>query len=791
MTTEVTTSKRFNVPHSPRTNASLNCVRFLLTGILFLTLVQSPLPTHAQTPFSLDSAAAYLKTIAVDIGARPMGSPHERRAMEFALRKFREFGLNETYLMPIREAPAQLQTGSLNTRSGVAVGVLKGTSERIIVIGAHIDSDAPEVPGANDDGSGTAVVIELARVLSQRTNESTIVFALFGGEEKGLVGSKYFVENFPRMGEVALMLQVDMANGLGWLVPTIESDSGSSPEWLVRASYEELERLGHSGLFFPTHFFTLMDAMPGGGIGSDHQPFLEKNIPAIDFTSDFRDPIHTPQDNMENFRIEGLQRSGALIYALVERFDGGVPEETAGHYYLVQLGPWLLFFPLWSLKAFVGVALLLVAWTLFQLRHRRIRYESEQRPILPGLKLFLLMLILQTFVWLSENVVGLIAGVRYPWYADLDGYWILAFLGGMIGIWIGMQLAPRLNLRRDPYAYFLRSVVWLLLFLLPLSMVSARIALSPAMALFFLSLSMLVKKLALRWFFWIVSPHFMFQLFFGDGFGFLARVLHSSPELGIVGGIILHLVFILFFSLWAFPFLLGFAALWYETWESVLWLKRYRAVSGLAVATAAFAVCLAFLATRPAFSQEWKQSIWIEQEFDLNGKSATMTVRSPEYLSGTRIRYADRDTVLSSRDLAISFDGLPLPPEPWIMAEREVESHASDTVTTLTIRLHLTSRTRPYRMTATYSSLGGSIVDVNTPAAFTRTENTVAISWYSFPDTSLSVPLTITLKRGGGMKEKIEGIFVEEPVPVLIEKEGASFIRRAVFRQTTNLDTGS
>ncbi|MEX1274547.1 MAG: hypothetical protein WEE20_01345, partial [Bacteroidota bacterium] len=118
-------------------------MRFLLKGILCLTLVQGPLPAHAQTPFSLDSAAAYLKTIAVDIGARPMGSPNERRAMEFALGKFREFGLDEAYLMPIREAPTQLRTGFLNTQTGVVVGVVKGSTERIIVLGAHIDSDAP------------------------------------------------------------------------------------------------------------------------------------------------------------------------------------------------------------------------------------------------------------------------------------------------------------------------------------------------------------------------------------------------------------------------------------------------------------------------------------------------------------------------------------------------------------------------------------------------------------------------------------------------------------------------
>ena len=231
---------------------------------------------QSQTPFSTDSATAYLRTIAVDIGARPMGSPNERQAMEFALGKFRAFGLTETYLMPITEYPGFMGGGPTNTRSGVAVGVLRGTTSRIIVLGAHIDSADPDIPGANDDGSGSAVILELARVLSQRKNESTIVFALFGGEEAGLQGSKYFVKHFPDLDRVALMLQVDMANGSALLFPTLDASGRSAPEWLVRASYEEFKKLGYTGLHFPTDFFVFMGSMPGGGVGSDHEPFLEK-----------------------------------------------------------------------------------------------------------------------------------------------------------------------------------------------------------------------------------------------------------------------------------------------------------------------------------------------------------------------------------------------------------------------------------------------------------------------------------------------------------------------------------
>lgn len=777
------------MPHSSRINVSTNGVRFLVTGILFLIFVQRPLPAHPQTPFSLDSAAAYLKTIAVDIGARPMGSPNERRALQFALDKFREFGLNETYLMPIREAPAPLNAGLRNTNSGVAVGVLKGATDRIIVLGAHIDSDAPEVPGANDDGSGSAVIIELARVLSQRENESTILFALFGGEEKGLVGSKFFVENFPRIGNVALMLQVDMANGVDWLVPTIEAGKRSSPEWLVRASYEELERLGHSGLYFPTHFFTLMGLVPGGGIGSDHQPFLEKNIPAIDFTTDFRDPIHTPQDNFENFRIEGLKRSGDLIFALVERFDQGVPDETTGEFYLVQLGPWLFFFPLWMLTGVIVIAILLTIFALFQVRQRRVRYEPRERPTVPGLKLFLLMLILQAFVWLSENVVSVLTGVRYPWYASLDGYFVLAFLGGMIGVWVCLQIVPRLNLRRDPYGYFLRSAVWLVLFLILLSLLSVKGALYPATGLLFLSLAMLVKQPVLRWFFWLASPHFMFRLFFGDGFEFLARVLHSSPEVGIGTGFILHIVFILFFSLWAFPFLLGFAALWYETRESMVWVKQFGGWKGLASAGLFFVLWTMILAGRPAASEEWKQSIWVEQEFDLDKNTGTLKVRSPEYLAGTRIQYNDIDTMITSKQVAVSFNGLAVPDESWITATREVLSSESDSLTTLELRLHIRTKIRPYLLTITYSTAEG-IADVASAAAVTRTKNSVSISWYSFPDTSIIVPVTLTFPRGAPLSERIEGMFTGGPIKTTVERKGTHPIHRVLFRRTFKIDTG-
>jgi len=740
----------------------------------------------AQTPFSLDSASTYLRTIAVDIGPRTMGSPNERRAMEFAVNKFREFGLREAHIMTIKEFPGRRDSPPSNTNSGVAVGVLPGKTDRTIVLGAHIDSSEPEVPGANDDGSGCAVVLELARVLSQRKNESTFVFALFGGEERGLQGSRYFVEHFAALDKVALMVQVDMANGSDWLLPLVDAESLSAPEWLVTASYEEFGKLGYSGLSFPSHFLTLMGAMPGGGIGSDHEPFLEKNIPAIDFTSDPADPIHTPQDNYENFKPSGLKRSGDLVYKLVERFDGGVPEEKTGQYYLFQIGQSPFFIPRWAVRVFILLSLAATIIALVKVRLRRPVIDRAARPKIPGLKLFLLMLIIQTCVWLSENVVSLIKGVRHPWMADLGGYLVLGFVSGCIGIWISLQLAPKLRLRRDSYSYFLRSVIFLLVPFVLFSLQSYKLALYPATALLLLSLASLVRQPLFKLIFWLLSPLFMFRLFFSEGFGFLTRALYSSPEItpSVSAGLLLG--YIIFFSLWSFPFLLGFASIFFDSQADLLWLRGFRRRWGILGAGLAFVITVVVLSTQPSYTQYWRPGMWVEQRYDVDSTSGRLSVRSSEYLANTRLRFGSIDTTIQSLTSQFTDNRLLTPQEAWISAERGVEATAADSGTTFTMLIKLHAKYRPYTLRLTYSVGKHHIRDVATPLASSSSDNSLTIQWYSFPDTLLLIPLQFTVIGTDSVIERIEATFVEEPTHVKFENEnGAYVVRRATISKQT------
>jgi hypothetical protein len=104
------------------------------------------------------------------------------------------------------ETPEQTVTGSRIPKPTViqdVIAIQRGTSDpdRVVIISGHIDSRITDVmdfthdaPGANDDGSGTAAVIEAARVLSHRSFPATIVYAVLSGEEQGLYGGKVLAD---------------------------------------------------------------------------------------------------------------------------------------------------------------------------------------------------------------------------------------------------------------------------------------------------------------------------------------------------------------------------------------------------------------------------------------------------------------------------------------------------------------------------------------------------------------------------------------------------------------------
>lgn len=755
--------------------------------VLSLLLQLSSVATPARSNFSGDSALAVLRVLSVDIGPRPMGSPAEQRAIHYAMDRFRDFGCQQAYVMPMTVAD------NVNTNSGIAIGVLKGETERIIVIGAHIDSEGPAVPGANDDGSGVACVIELARVLSQQQHESTIMFCCWGGEEQGLQGSKYFVNHFEKLDSVDLMLQIDMADGSRVL--EIDPDYGktSAPRWLTKAAYEIFfDELHSEGLVYPIASATLNAAI-GSAAGSDHDSFLEKGIPAIDFTSDVDYPIHTPLDNLTNFTPGGLKKTGDLVFKLVERFDAGVPSRMTEQYMLLQVGTAPVFLPHWILWSIFGITLMLAFAAILILRSRRVHVEGAPRIRWSAIKLIIFTLVIQAFTWLSETLMGFVAGYRFPWVNNFFGYALLGILFGLIGLWVALNASRRFPLTQDAYLLGRNSLVILIILTLLAALRGPELSTFFALATAFMSLAILLRASVVRIGFWILSVLTALRLVFVEELGLIQRLL-SQNTIHTMGGLIgYESIFIIFFAFLSLPFMFGFAALYRDSGRDLFFLRRFRERNGLWLISFAAIGLMTYLLLHRPYGQKWFGRIVVQQNYTVGADSSTITLKGSEYLRGLRLVVDGRDVVLVGRTNFHQFQPSQSSFVSWCSMDVNYwpgsNPGENDSLSRMDRRITIHSRIRPYRVNVKYSST--SPFDVSSPWAYRHSEkfekesdNVRVFSWYSFPDTLIEIPITLTLSDSQRVSEKIEVTFDALAYPLRLEKNLTYFEMSTVVTET-------
>ena len=755
---------------------------FLYQALLLLCLTPAA-AAGSDSLFSSANAYALLRVLAGDIGPRPMGSPAERRALIFAVERFRAYGCDTAYVLPMTVAEG------VNTASGIAVGILRGTSGRIIVLGSHIDSSGPDIPGANDNGSGTACVIELARVLAQRPRASTIMFCCFGGEEEGLRGSDYFIEHFDRIDSVVMMLQIDMADGHSFL--ELDPDGPhqvSAPRWLPEAAIDlYYDGLGYTRLQYLTHGSTL-NASSEGATGSDHVPFLKKGIPALDLTSDVTYPIHTPLDNLAVFDSSGLARSGRLVEQLVGRFDAGVPSRATESYYLVQFGTHLFFIDHWILWVGIGAAFGLGVTVLVHLRRRR-RVDRSSLPRWSTSKLLLGTLVVQAFIWLAEIPLGELLGYRFPWVNNFSGYVLFALLSGSIGVWIVLRQAQRFRLSPDPYVYYLRAFMLFVAAIVGLSVLNPEIALYPASALFFLALALFVRPPVVRGVFFLLALYLPLRLLFLEPLGLLQRLMAQSMMDAWWKLVLYEAGFILFFSLLALPFVYGFAAVYRGAGRDLFWLRRFRTAPALAGLLLALVACGLYLSGQTVYETRWHKQVRAEQRYTVGSEKSTLKITGGEYLRGLHVNIAGNETTLTSRT-HVYMPGLPDPSRVEWAAFRSStllrpDTPASDTLDHVEHVLTVESKSRPLAVQIVYRSpdpfaltspwaLGSRRKRVST------SDRVKVMSWYAFPDSTLVVPVSLTLQPRQEVTETVELTYDRLSAPVKIERELTTVSTRTV-----------
>lgn len=212
--------------------------------------------------------------------------------------------------------------------SSNVIGLIEGTDpvlkDAYIVLSAHLDHvgtiDGVIHNGANDNASGSAAIMELARVIARKPLKRSVIFALFGAEEIGLVGSKYFVDNSPvPLSKVVANLNVD---GIGAYV----NQPGDQVKLLAIGAALPCADLQERLMTVngETEKLEISTNDPEAYImRSDQYNFLKKEIPVVMFTDYGNGHYHKPTDDAHRLQYGKLTRLTNLIHQLTINLGNG------------------------------------------------------------------------------------------------------------------------------------------------------------------------------------------------------------------------------------------------------------------------------------------------------------------------------------------------------------------------------------------------------------------------------------------------------------------------------------
>jgi hypothetical protein len=280
---------------------------------------QAPAPPAASTGgFDGQRAFQHVSDL-VAIGPRSTGTEGGRRAQEYIVRQLEGFGCT------VEQAAFRSPTPIGIVEMKNILAKIPGTSPDIVLLATHFDTKRlPNFVGADDGGSSTGVMLELARLLCARRNALTVWIVFFDGEEAfgewserdSTYGSRELAARMALSGDlrkVRAMLLADLVGGHNLVV---KRDSNSAP-WLTDLVWSTAARLGYGQIFVPQTI----------AVEDDHLPFVRRNVSAVDII-DLDNPMHTywhtPDDTLDKVSARSLAIVGHVLLetlpALESRF---------------------------------------------------------------------------------------------------------------------------------------------------------------------------------------------------------------------------------------------------------------------------------------------------------------------------------------------------------------------------------------------------------------------------------------------------------------------------------------
>uniref|UniRef100_UPI004048D199 M28 family peptidase n=1 Tax=Algoriphagus sp. TaxID=1872435 RepID=UPI004048D199 len=306
----------------------LKFLPLLVFGIL-LGSCQGP-PTDEKLISSLKRDLTFLA--ADDLEGRAIGTIGEQKAAEYLAQEFEKLGLKpmgtngffQEFTVSKPSNPheeAVIGTDGAGITGRNVIGYLDKKAEKTIVIGAHFDhlgmggqgslhrGDSAIHNGADDNASGTAALLALAKIFQSESLKSNILFIAFSGEENGLWGSNYFVKNSTLdLKLVNYMINMDMVGRLNPEKSLAIHGVGTSPSF--------------PSVLDPINTDSLKLVPSESGVGpSDHTSFYLQDLPVLHFFTGQHEDYHKPSDDSDKINYEGLVQVVRYISRLVVALD--------------------------------------------------------------------------------------------------------------------------------------------------------------------------------------------------------------------------------------------------------------------------------------------------------------------------------------------------------------------------------------------------------------------------------------------------------------------------------------
>ena len=299
-----------------------------ILSTLFLTHLPSGVELFAQTPKSIKKHIDYLASDKLE--GRGTGTDGGKKAAAYLVKQFKKIGLKPygdkgSFL---QEFPAKkgLPPSISYVQAANVVGFLDNGSDKTIIIGAHYDHlgkgdqgsslEANSVGnihnGADDNASGTAGLIELARHYAKNkiTEKYNFLFIGFSGEELGLIGSKYYADNATiDLKSVNCMINMDM-------IGRYRDDKGLTIGGWGTSSFwgKNIPQLANSQ--------SVKYNIDSAGVGpSDHTSFYLKNLPVLFFFTGAHQEYHKPSDDANLINHAGEAKVLTLAKSIIEEIN--------------------------------------------------------------------------------------------------------------------------------------------------------------------------------------------------------------------------------------------------------------------------------------------------------------------------------------------------------------------------------------------------------------------------------------------------------------------------------------